>query len=90
MREARDHTCPDCGGEWNVNDDPDACPNCGLTIEDIEAAAHLLADLESRVPAPKCERCGTRVTAVDVRLGERTGYCTDHGRVIVVDRFAAV
>lgn len=76
--------CPECGGIWDMDEDPDACPHCQLTREDLEAAAEFLED---RVPQAVCAECGTLLTAVGVRAGERMGHCGVHGLVLAVDRF---
>lgn len=38
--------CPDCGGQWNVDETP-ACPHCGLSTEDLDDAAAFLTQLDA-------------------------------------------
>ena len=42
--EPRYEPCPDCGTPWNIAYD-DPCPGCGLTVEDLQAAAEFLDDV---------------------------------------------
>jgi uncharacterized protein (DUF983 family) len=34
-------SCPDCGALWDVRVE-DSCPTCGLSVEDLRAAADFL------------------------------------------------
>lgn len=39
--------CPDCRGPWNPSPTEPACPACGLSLDDLEAAAAFLERKET-------------------------------------------